>query len=215
MLERIEKSFKCRMAYELSIEMEDSHWHLNERLFSSKEAHQGILDLITIEVNKSREATIMHYKKSYCEPILPPIWVLIEILSFGQCVKICKSLKKEYRNKISRSFGEDEKFIVNWMHCLSILRNACAHHSRLWNRDFIFTPKINHRKYYKCFAPNSRRLFNYLVLLEITLSKINPTSSWLEKLRVLIDEHRIEVSHMGFPENWEKYLNEDRIIFLN
>lgn len=203
-LERIEKSFKCRMAYELSVDRNDSHCHLDPELFIRAGSHDEALRLMTDEVQKSREISILHYSEVYGEPELPPIWMIMEILSFGQCVRIGKSLKRDYKNRIARTFGEDEQFIMSWMHCLSVLRNNCAHHSRLWNRDLTLSPKMNHRKYERYFVVGNKRLYNYLVVIQIIVSKTNPTSSWLERLKELIDEHHIEVRNMGFPEDWER-----------
>jgi abortive infection bacteriophage resistance protein len=208
LLERIENSFKCRMAYELSIATKDSHCLLNKELFISESTFKESLNIITEEFKKSREISIIHYKETYKEPFLPPIWILIEILSFGQSVKISKLLKREYKNKISRTLEDDEQFIMSWMHCLSVLRNNCAHYSRLWNRDLTLTPKSNHKTFEKYFVPGTKRIFNYLVVLQILLRKINPASSWLGKLKELVEGHKIEVLQMGFPEDWESRLNQ-------
>lgn len=208
LLERVEKSFKSRIASILSIEENNSHWYLDEKLFNTKECHKEILKLVTDEVNKSRELSVTHYKETYTEPDLPPIWIVLEIMSFGQCVHIYKSLKKSYRNKIARSFGEDEKFITNWMLCSSLLRNHCAHYSRLWSRKLTFIAKMDHNLYGEYFNANSINLYNYLVILQILLREINPTASWLEKLKENINEYGINFKNMGFPENWEENLSE-------
>lgn len=205
-LERIEKSFKCRMAYELSISRNDSHCYLDKELFLNENLSAEMSRLVSDEVYKSREASIIHYREAYEDPELPPIWMVMEILSFGQCVKIGKALNRDYKNKISRTYGEDEQFVMSWMHCLSVLRNSCAHHSRLWNRDLTLAPKMNHRVYGRYFNVGNRRLYNYLVAMQIVVSKINPTSSWLERLKELINEHEINVRHMGFPGDWEERL---------
>jgi abortive infection bacteriophage resistance protein len=207
LLERIEQSFKCRMAYELSILKNDAYWFEDEAIFSSKDEHAEILKILKEEVEKSKdELSVKHYFEKYGEPSLPPIWILTEILSFGECVKIYRKLIISYRNKVARTYGEDEKFIINWVHCLSILRNICAHHSRLWNREIVLTPNKNHRKYQDYFT-DSNRLFNYLVILQILLGKINPNSSWVDRLDKLVIECQINVSHMGFPKDWKEKLN--------
>lgn len=209
LLERVEKSFKCRMAYELSIGTNNSHCYLDVDLFLDQGAYEEVLKTITDEVEKSREISIDHYKDKYDTPALPPIWVIVEILSFGQCGKMSSKLKRYYKNKIAQTFGEDEKFIINWMHCLSNLRNICAHHSWLWKRNLPFTSAQNHRKYGKYFnGVNNKRLFNYLVILQIILCKINPTTSWVIKLKSYIKEHDIRIYQMGFPDDWESRLNE-------
>lgn len=204
-LERIEKSFKCRFAYELSIATNNSHCHLDERLYDSVDGFSKTRQLLEDEFIKSKEPSVLHYKERYSEPLLPPIWVVVEMLSFGQCVKVCQNLIRPHRNKIAHTFdGDDERYVLSWMHCLSVLRNHCAHHSRLWNRDFIIKPRMDHRAYRGIFVSNSRRLFNQLLIMQIILRSVNPTSSWLERFKKLIEEHSIEVKHMGFPSDWEE-----------
>jgi len=39
------------------------------------------------------------------------------------------------------------------------------------------------------------------------LSKINPTSSWLGKLKKYIEDYKINIKSMGFPADWEARLN--------
>jgi len=207
-LERVEKAFKCRIAYELSLVTKKSHCYLDGCMFSDQDQYQKILSFISDEVKDSQEVSIKHYLKKYEEPSLPPIWSIVEILSFGQCGKIFKALDIRYRNLIGRSFGIDEKYIASWMHSLSILRNSCAHYSRTWNKEYNFRPMTKIKKYEKFFNQDSSRIFNYLVALQIILSKINPTSSWVEKLKVIIADNKIDTKHMGFPEDWERRFND-------
>ena len=209
LLERVEKSFKCRLALEMSVECGNAHWYLDKDFFVNENEQKEIINIIKNEVGKSREDCILHYKETYESPGLPPIWNVIELLSFGQCVKLCKALKREYKNKVSRTFGEDEQFITSWIHCLSILRNNCAHHSRLWNRVFGFKPNRRHKKYKEFYSSNgNNRLYDYLVVLQIVLSTINPSSSWLRKLKEHLIEYKINTVSMGFPEDWEDRLDK-------
>jgi abortive infection bacteriophage resistance protein len=207
-LERIEKSFKCRVAHEIAIKGGDSHWYIDKQYFDNEAEHQKILDLITEKVEKSGELSIEHYKQTYTDPVLPPIWTVLEILSFGECIHVYKKLKKEYRNIISKSFGENEKFVANWMLCASLLRNHCAHYSRLWKRYFTYAPQINHRKYGKYFNGTDKDLYNYLVVLQILLRGINPTASWLEKFVEITKDCKINLKNLNFPDNWKESLEE-------
>ena len=200
LLERIEKSFKCRLAYEISIESRSAHWYLDKNWFINEVKYKEVSEIINKEISKSREESILHYKNTYDYPTMPPIWNIVEIISFGQCVKFYSSLKRGYKNKIARTYSEDAKFIENWMYCLSLLRNNCAHHSRLWNKRFNFTLIKKHKKYTDYYPTNySNRIFDYLIVLQIILSKINNNSNWLNRLTNLINEYKIDVSRMGFP----------------
>lgn len=213
LLERVEKSFKCRLAYELSLLRHDSHWFEDVTLFDSTSEHDNLLLMIEDEIAKNnRELAIAHYYKKYDNPKHPPIWSVVEILSFGQCIRICKQLKRVYRNTVSRTFGEDEKYIMNWMLCLSLLRNVCAHHTRLWNKTMTYAPLRTHKKYGEFFYLSGNSLYNYAVILQIVISKTYPTSTWIDKLRKLIEECKIDIGHMGFPSDWEERLQKIMIM---
>jgi abortive infection bacteriophage resistance protein len=206
LLERIEISFKSRMINELAIATKNSHCHIDPNIFHGDGEYAEMMALFAEEIKNSKEISIAHYKEKYSEPVFPPIWVTAEALSFGQCIKFCKALDREHRNKIARTFRQDEKFVMNWMHCLSALRNYCAHHVRLWNRSMTILPKMNHRDYEKYFETGNKRLFNYLVILQIFMCDVEPSSQWLDRLESLIKNYNIAVSHMGFPEDWKQRL---------
>lgn len=205
LLERIEKSFKSRTACFLSNASNDSHCHTRKEMFIDEPRFNEIQDIFSRVYAESREVSVDHYKAKYTEPVLPPLWTMVEILSFGQVIKYVRALSRHNQNLISRPLGGEAVYILNWMHCLSVLRNICAHHSRLWNRDYTHTLKTGHWEYKEFFTDN-KRLFNYLVALQILLNEINPTSSWQDKLSNLIREHSIEVENMGFPVDWQERL---------
>ena len=210
-LERVEKAFKSRVAYHLSNAKKDSHCHIKRELFVDDAGFSEIQEIFGKFYADSKEISIDHYRSKYTEPTLPPIWTMVEILSFGQVVKFVKALTRQNQNLVARSLGADAQYILNWMHCLSVLRNTCAHHSRLWNREHTLFIKTNHREYRDYFV-NNKRLFNYLVALQVLLNDINPTSSWQTKLSNLVAEHDIDVSNMGFPNDWRERLSAVKLL---
>jgi abortive infection bacteriophage resistance protein len=206
-LERVEKSFKARTAYNLSNYNQDAHCHTNKDLYIDISRHNTMQTMFEKVYVDSSEISINHYRSRYNNPTLPPIWTMVEILSFGQVVKYVKGLTRFNQNLVARSLGADASYTLNWIHCLSVLRNTCAHHSRLWNRELTLTIKTKHDTYEKYFN-NNKRLFNYLVALQILLNEINPTSSWQDKLEKLIEEYNVNVNHMGFPDDWKERLSK-------
>ena len=207
LLERLEKSLKCRIAYSLTTDVNDSHCHLNPKLYSTEQTCREIISMFEDEVKKnSRETSIYHYKKYYQEPELPPLWSVIELLSFGQTVKLFRSLSLTNRKIIARTFDIDETLLSSWMHGLSVIRNHCAHHSRLWNRDLTLKPKIGKR--FKVFFTDNSRIFNQFIILQIILNNVNPDSSWQDILIELINEYKILPKNMGFPDDWKTKLSE-------
>lgn len=202
LLERLEKALKCRITYSITTNTNDSHCYLAPEMFYNKHSYEDIINMFEDEVKKnSRETSIYHYNTTYREPELPPFWSVIEILSFGQTVKLFKALSLENRKLVANTFSIDETLLSSWMHGLAVIRNHCAHHSRLWNRDLTLKPKIGKR--YKTFFVDTNRIYNQLIILQILLNNINPDSSWQDRLKELINEYKILPKNMGFPTDWE------------
>ena len=84
---------------------------------------------------------------------------------------------------------------------INYIRNICAHHSRLWNRECRIKPMIA-RAFKSDLTPNDR-VYAQLVIMQIMLAKIAPGNHWAQKLRELLAEHpAIPIISMGFPTDW-------------
>ena len=210
-LERIEKSFKCRLAYELAIHHNDPCWIADKKYFNNGHDYNERIQKILSDLQSSKELCIRHYYDNYHSPKYPPIWMVIETLTFGQCVMIYRQLRKENQKLVAETYGINKKFVYNWMYALSVVRNICAHHSRLWNNEFVVRLNQRHGFYGKLFDnSNGNRLFNYLIVVHAINCKFNPASSWVEKLENIIIEHKINCSHMGFPNDWKERFQKIR-----
>jgi len=207
-IERVEVSVRSQWAYQLG-HLYGSYAHLDQTLFHSR-YWQDNLKTLTGEVNRSNETFIKHLQATYREK-LPPVWAVCEVMSFGSLSRWYASLQpKMTRRAIAKPYGIDENVLESWLQHLSLVRNVCAHHSRLWNREFTIipqSPKHKPKPLTGQFVSNSRKLYNTLVLLAYCLNVISPQHKWRSRLRSLIAAHRIPVSAMGFPQNWVRTIN--------
>ncbi len=96
--------------------------------------------------------------------------------------------------------------LVSFLHHLTIVRNLCAHHSRLWNREFIINFKIPKRRPYNLvadFNPSTQKsIYNTLVILLYLMDQIAPDHHWRKRIIEKIDRHHIDTMRMGFPTDW-------------
>lgn len=204
-IERLEISVRAQWAYHLA-HLNGSHAHLDPNLgFNShywQQNYQRLLD----EFNRADEIFIRHLKNKYSEP-LPPIWAVCEIMSLGLLSRWFNNLKPmPTRKAIARVYGIDQAVLQSWLRHLCLVRNICAHHSRLWNREFTVTPEIPLRKPRGLnlnFQPSSRKIYNTLVLLLHCMDTIAPAHHWRQRLMVLISQHGIPTRAMGFPDDWQ------------
>lgn len=205
-IERVEVSVRCQWAYQLA-HQHGSHAHLDESLALKQQRWQTNLDKLKNEVDRSDEAFIKHMQETY-EERLPPIWAACEVMSMGLLSRWYNNLKPmPTRRAIASVYGIDEKVLESWLHHLSLVRNICAHHSRLWNREFTITPQLPRNKPVglatQC-QPKSRKLYNTLVILLHCLKVIAPQHHWRMRLKELITRHSIPVTAMDFPVGWEQ-----------
>jgi abortive infection bacteriophage resistance protein len=94
------------------------------------------LETVDKEIQRSSEVFIKHYKSKYTAPERPPAWMSLEILSLGTLSKLFENLRISPEKKaVAAHFGLNAFVLESWMHTLSHVRNICAHHGRLWNRN--------------------------------------------------------------------------------
>ncbi|MCV2401789.1 Abi family protein [Marinomonas sp. C2222] len=143
-------------------------------------------------ISRSKEEFILHTKEKYGLPV--PIWVACEVWDFGTMSRLFKGMLPEQQTLIANKYGITKgETLESWLRCLNYLRNVCAHHSRLWNRNMIEQPKqeglsdIDHLEGH--LKPHIlARPFLQLCLTQHILMKISPTSTWWERLKSLLNE---------------------------
>lgn len=205
-IERVEVSVRSQWAYQMA-HRHGPHAHLDPALAYRRRLWDQNLARLTDEVIRSDEAFIRHLLGTYAEA-LPPVWAVCEVMSLGQLSRWYNSLKPmPTRRAIANVYALDEQVLQSWLHHLTHVRNTCAHHSRLWNREFTITPLLPRTKpagLARQFNDGSRRLYNMLVMLLHCLDLIAPNHHWRARLTALLSRHGIDVAEMDFPAGWEQ-----------
>lgn len=226
-IERLEIAIRTQIIYQLSHKY-GSHWQDDKGIFSVT-TRRTKYKTITIDIyselqehlqnqlkNNKAEVFIKHYYETYNNPMNPPSWMAVETMYFKQLSNICRNLKdKKDAKDIARYFNiKSEEVFCSWLHSINYIRNLCAHHSRLWNRDMDIVPKL----YFSKDSPinwlkdddlkniNKNKLYYSLCVINYLLQTANPTSTFNKRLIDLINEYKdvVGLSYMGFPDNWEK-----------
>ena len=65
-----------------------------------------------------------------------PLWVIVELMSFSNLSKLYSSMYYSEKDVIANMVGVGRDTLENHLHCLSVLRNKCAHSARMYNTDF-------------------------------------------------------------------------------
>jgi abortive infection bacteriophage resistance protein len=204
-IERIEVSVRSHWAYEVA-HRHGPHAHLDQNIAHDMTLWLQNLIRLVKEVERSDEVFIRHIREKYQEPV-PPVWAVCEVMSLGLLSKWYGNLKPmPTRRAIADVYGLDEEVLASWLHHLSMVRNICAHHSRLWNREFKRTPKTPGNKTLTLagqFQPNSRKLYNTLVILLHWMDAIAPHHTWRNRIKQLLHVKPTRLPAMGFPTDWQ------------
>ncbi|HEY5507154.1 MAG TPA: Abi family protein [Paludibacter sp.] len=205
-IEKIEVALRTQIIYHYAME-HGSHWHLKRELYTNPQFFRDHIDSLQKEVDRSNEAFIKHYKSTYTNPSEPPCWMSLEVTSMGLLSKIFSNLKKDgIKDTVASYFGvKNVDLLANWMFCLSILRNTCAHHARVWNRRLpaITIPKKTSYSYVNNKNIYSNKLYSYVCNIEYLLNIISPEHGFKNNFRQLIDTCPLfQEREMGFPTNW-------------
>lgn len=205
-LERIEVAFRTVIVNCLS-EKCGAFWLENPDCFHDKNKRNtqaSMLEEIRKQIEQQKTApSLEHYYQTYSAPEIPPAWIVFEILPFGCVSRIYENLKRPYRKAVAEKFGIEESILQSWFHALSVLRNSCAHHSRIWNRKYPFKikkanafPELDTAERFYCFA----------LIINILLNRIVQTPTWTQRLKETINEFSDVVNpiQMGFPADRDK-----------
>lgn len=238
-IERIEVASRATISNHMG-PVHGAHWYLEQRLFHDDYRHQELLDGIRRKQEKARqdhqrecrrieaskasperkehlvnqrakESYARHYALNYNQPDLMPAWAAMEELTFGDLSHLFKGLKRDAdRKAIGRLLGLPGPLLQSWLHTLTSIRNICAHHSRLWNRELGIRPELPKTvgflwpQYLQQPGPHARTS-TVLSILNLLMRRVSPHTSWDRRLHQLLSDFpEINLQAMGFPSSWKE-----------
>lgn len=208
-LERIEIALRTKLVYYPSIES-DLWWFENENLFFSKAFHQETLDEVDKELGRTKEIFIKSHYDKYGVEQRPPAYKTLEVVSFGCLSKLYSNLKNEIsaKDRIAKELNlPNHNFLRSWLQTFTNVRNIIAHHSRIWNRNIDFAPKLLHKTEFDFInkPENENSIYHGLSCMLFVLNKVSKGHSLKDKVITLLEENEsINISDMGFSKNWRK-----------
>lgn len=209
-IERFEVALRTQVVYEHVHRYGPFGYTTPENLPKLTGDHFGnFLSRIYTETKRSREIFVGHFREKYgnAHPYLP-LWMVAEVVSFGLTFTFFTGVEPNIKRVVARYFGVPDEVLFSWLRALHVVRNICAHHGRLWNRELGVRPLFPYkRKYPEWHEPvniPNHRIFGVLTILKYLLGVVAPQSLWPKRLHCLLEEYP-EVSRisMGFPANWD------------
>jgi len=117
------------------------------------------------------------------------------------------TVKSVPRKSVADSFGVTETVFSAWLHTLVYVRNICAHHARLWNKDLrvpVKLPKKTSNKWLSNQNVANYKVYIILTIINYLLDTITPNHTFRQKVKNLLTKYpNVNVSAMGFPKGWD------------
>ncbi|MCM3342020.1 Abi family protein [Paenibacillus sp. MER TA 81-3] len=201
-VEQVEISFRTHISYYIA-HTYGALGHLEQEHFRN---HEVFLIELEKEIKRSQEIFIKHHIEKYEGKI--PVWVAIEVLSFGALSKLFSNMKRDDQNHIAKSNYRRAPviYLESWLKCLSYIRNICAHYGRLYNRPLTSKPRLDRKS--KQLGIEQGKIFAHLYVLKELIPDRNKWTDFVTRLEALLTEYKdvIELERIGFPEDWESIL---------
>lgn len=203
MLEEIEIAFRTHISY-LIAHKYGALGYKNISNFQNQSYHKKMLKSFDNEIERSDEIFVIHHKSEYDGVF--PIWVMIEVTSFGVLSQMYNNLLEKDKDEIAEEYYNTKgEFVSTWLHSLSNIRNRCAHYGRLYNKNLTVTPKLFKADKKKGIKNNT--LFANIYIIGRLSRNMYEWNHFITKLSAIIEEYDVvDLRKIGFPNNWRDIL---------
>lgn len=206
-LEIVEISVRTAVSYYLANKY-GVFAHEEEKIFFDKKKHSDWLAKIHEETNRSKETFIKHYKNKYGGFPQIPIWMAVEVMSFGALSQLYHNLLRPDQITIAKDIGYHSSIFSSWLHTFTYTRNICAHHNRIWNRQLSIAMKVPKKDNWK--TVNAKRIGSVIFALNDLISKLPIEKyirrNWQNEVNKLLN-NPIDIPKfyevMGLLDNWK------------
>lgn len=217
-IEKIEISLRTKLIYHLSHEI-DPWWFSNSSIFIDKLQFSKTLAKIEEEITRARSKDVTiknHFKKHKDDLRFPPAWKSLEQVSFGNLSKLYGNLSHKIKAKdsIAVEFGAvNHTYLPSWLQSIAQIRNYCAHHSRLWNRNLPGTVKLLSKPPNPWIKEEKNvpkqhefsKLYVHMCLMKYVLNTIQPNNNFGDRLNRLFNMYKnVDPNALGMKEDWQK-----------
>lgn len=213
----IEVSLRARLSEALLI-YNDALILTDPSAFTDKKLFWQNLSSLSSEVARSNDMFIRHNFQKYEGEI--PLWASVEIMSFGTLSKTIKNLKTgpgsaysvlanyyRYLSPRGRPVSPSLQMLSSWIQSVSILRNLCAHNSRIYNRTINAFPELLISDQSNS-SPRSNGLYQILLAMKYLRPSDSVWNTFYADLQSLFIKYQgyFDFRHLHFPADWHAHL---------
>lgn len=215
-LSQIEVALRARLVNAFQI-TQDPLISNDPSAFRDKQLYWKNQSTVASEIFRSNDVFIEHNFNIHDGAI--PLWASVEVMSFGSLSKLIKNLKAgnqgifsilvqnyKFKNPRGISVNPSKDMFTSWVQAVSVMRNICAHNSRIYNRAISTRPQLIASD---VITPRPR--YNGLYQIMLSMKYLRPTDeSWISfvadfKQLLIKYTGAYDINKMNFPADWERH----------
>lgn len=218
MISKIEVALRVRLVEALLV-YKDALILQDSSIFKDKKRYWQNMSVVASEIARSNDVFIQHNFENHEGEV--PVWAAAEVLSFGTLSKIIKNLKTgkgsaytvlagnyQYISPKGNRVSPSQKMLASWVQSVAVLRNMCAHNSRIYNRTIHTTPEILDID--KITPPPVHNgLYQILLAMKYLRVSDEEWKIFADGLEQLFEDDKsvIRLTAMNLPEDWKTHLS--------
>jgi abortive infection bacteriophage resistance protein len=223
---KLENTFKTVISHEFSkryghdnyLKIENFDNSSEKSITNSIKLVGDIQQEIARQMSKHHQS-ITHYMTAHG---YIPLWVLVNVLTFGKIENFYKCMKPADRVAVSKQFGLQPDELTKYMHMLALARNKCAHDERFFDMKFkerLHTKSIKNFSVLKIvrasdgsYTYGTNDVYAIAIMFALLLSKTE-TKEFVSSMKSVFNKlnkqlHTISAMDvmrcMGFGPTWDQ-----------
>lgn len=227
-MERIEIALRTKLIEYLCCQgSSDPLAYLDPSIFRPNFRHSSWVETVNRRLRRqSDNPAVKHYADNYGGNY--PFWVVAEVVDFSDMSRLYAGLRTTGQYEVAENFSicidpsslsktlkrkiHKRHPLARWLEQLTIVRNTCAHHGRLWNKSFVPAPTdaLRTSSSFALLPPiQNERIFGALVVMAHLLTIVSPGTNWPEKVVNLLNDDflvndLVACGSLGIPEDWDR-----------
>ncbi|MGN1419619.1 MAG: Abi family protein [Acutalibacteraceae bacterium] len=212
-IEQLEIQLRSQISYHIAIQY-GAEGYMNKEIFQKKynknneEIYENIIKSFRQECEHQKNTPfVKHHRIKYDNHF--PIWVAVELLTFGNLSSLYSIMKNEDKQSLAKLYHTKPAYLNGWILALVEIRNICAHYGRIYNMPLKQSPYL-YSEYARYKNSEIKKIFPVVITIRRMLNNNELWKSFFAEMTALFDEYSdvINLSFVGFPKDWKEVLDK-------
>lgn len=212
-IEIIEVTVKSIYAHEFT-RVYGATGYIDPNNFMDAAKHKEIIE----KANQQKQSRLLHeaYLKHFMEQLKQdvPLWAYVDLLTISDISFLFSISNPTIKSAVAISLGltkQGDRLLGRFMHSMTIIRNLCAHGSRIYNRLFEQKPSLNKKEQALLIRNadgnvDNAHLYGFLFIMRRLLRPAEFADMKAEIINLTKKYPFVRMSYYGFRSDWEEML---------